>query len=200
VGKGDSLGEMGNNISFLVRVSNTNKAAWESASTMTNSVAWMAFAVSVISALIAGSAFWVNRETLRLDVYTKRFDIYTRTVDFWHLFSEWIPSTIEHKNISLENSPKLKEALASFTKASREAQFLFDDESGIHKLLEQMHTDAIKVIGYKRDMAPHLIGKPEMKDFYDANLVIQQWIDAAIPLLEEKLAPYLDFHSLSVLD
>jgi hypothetical protein len=48
-----------------------------------------------------------------------------------------LPSTIEHKNISLENSPKLKEAMASFTKASREAQFLFDDESGTHTPLEK---------------------------------------------------------------
>jgi hypothetical protein len=191
---------MGDNISCPARVGNTNKAALGVRHTMTNPVAWMAFAVSVVSALIAGGAFWVNREKLRLDLYAKRFDIYTRTVDFWHLFSEWMPSTIEHKNISLENSPQLKEALASFTKASRESRFLFDNESGIHKLLEQMHTDAIKVIGYKRDMAPHLTGKPEMKDFYDANLVLQQRIDAAIPLLEEKLAPYLNFHSLSVLD
>jgi hypothetical protein len=57
---------------------------------MTNPVAWMAFAVSVVSALISGYAFWVDREKLRLELYAKRFDIYTRSVDFWHLFTEWI--------------------------------------------------------------------------------------------------------------
>jgi hypothetical protein len=84
----------------------------------------------------------------------------------------------------------------AFIKASREAQFLFDDASGIHKLLEQAHSDSVWVIGYKRDIAQHPAEPQQMIASYNEKEFHRQRFDDAIPLLEKKLAKYLDFHSL----
>lgn len=91
-------------------------------------------------------------------------------------------------------------AQIAFIKASREAQFLFDDASGIHKLLEQVHSDSIGVIGYKRDIAHHPAEPQQVITSYHDKEVRRQRFDNAIPLLEQKLAKYLDFHSLSAWD
>jgi hypothetical protein len=62
--------------------------------------------------------------------------------------------------------------------------------------MEQMHTDSIAVIGYLRDLLPKLPAGP---GFVKENAKCDEcWnrIHNAIPSLEEKLSPYLDFHSL----
>ncbi len=168
---------------------------------MNNTVPWVAVAVSVLSAFFAGSAWWVSRETLRLDLYNRRFDIYLKTIDFWHELSDWRPSLEEANSTTLNDSKELRDCQKAFIKASREAQFLFDDESGIQKLLEQMHSDSIGIIGYKRDVVPKLAAQQEMiRTLYDQFLERQQRMDRSIFILEEKLARYLDFHSLSTAD
>jgi hypothetical protein len=122
-------------------------------------------------------------------------------LDFWHALSEWNPTQQEKDSTGMQDSKELRDYQRAFIKASREAQFLFDDESGIHKLLEQIHHDAIGVIGYKRDFAPKVAGMPEViVTSYNQFLQSQQRMDQSIPVLEQKLAPYLDFHSLSSWD
>jgi len=168
---------------------------------MNNALPWIALGVSVLSAIFAGCAWWINREKLRLDLYNRRFDIYLKTLDFWYAMSEWSPTQREKDSAGLQDSRELRDCQKAFIKATREAKFLFDDKSGIQMLLEQMHSDAIGIIGYKRDLVPKLGPVPEMiKPSYDQFLERQQRLDRAIPMLEEKLAPYLDFHSLWSVD
>jgi hypothetical protein len=155
-----------------------------------------AVVISVVSACVAFAAWRTSREKLRLDLYNRRFDIYSRTLDLLHILETWNPSEREENSVSLEHSPELVKAQQAFVKASREAQFLFDDASGIHKLLEQMHADVIAVIGFKRDIGPKMRG---------AELVVENQkfterlsrIYAVAPLLEKGMKKYLDFHALS---
>jgi hypothetical protein len=161
-----------------------------------NNVAWIALAVSVVSACFAGVASWTSRERLRLDLYNRRFEVYSRTLDLYHALLEWKPTETERMTTSLRDSPELRTTQRAFIKASREAQFLFKDVSGIKKQLEQIHSDSIRIIGYLRDFLPKLNGRPE---FISANQECDEcWkrFHEAIPSLEEKMSEYLDFHAL----
>ena len=162
----------------------------------TNLVPWVALAVSVASLCFAGAAWWTSREKLRLDLYTRRFDVYSRTLDFYHAILEWSPADPGKTSASLQESSELRKAQTAFIKASRESQFLFDDDSGVHKRLEKMHDDTMGIIGYKRDLAPALNGP----DLVRANQEFtERWkrVHASIPLLEKGMKKYLDFHSIS---
>jgi hypothetical protein len=164
---------------------------------MNSNATWIALAVSILSAIFAGAAWWISREKLRLDLYNRRFDIYLKTLDFWHALSTWNPTQNEKDSTDLQDSRELWDYQRAFIKASREAQFLFEDESGIHKLLECIHSDGMGIIGFKRDLAPKIAGMHEaMQSSYNQFLERQQRMDRSIFVLEEKLAPYLDFHSL----
>ena len=161
-----------------------------------NTVAWIALAVSAGSACFAGVASWTSRERLRLDLYNRRFDVYSRTLDFYHALLGWKPTELEKATTSLQDSPELRTTQKAFIKASREAQFLFKDASGVKKQLEQIHTDTIGIIGCLRDSLPRLNSAPE-------RILASQQCDEcwkrfheAIPSLEEKMSEYLDFHAL----
>jgi hypothetical protein len=78
--------------------------------------------------------------------------------------SEWNPTQQEKDSTGQQDSKELRAYQKAFIKARREAQFLFDDESGIHKLLEQIHHNAMGVIGYTRDLAPKIGGCRDDRD------------------------------------
>lgn len=161
----------------------------------TNLVPWFALAISIGSVCFAGAGWWTNREKLRLDLYNRRFDIYNRTLDLLHALEVWNPTASERASHSLQDSPDLDKTLKNFTKASRESQFLFDDDSGIHKQLEQMHSDAIAIIGYKRDLGPSFTGP----DLATASLEHQKRSNQVLktpPSLEKAMKKYLNFHAL----
>jgi hypothetical protein len=163
---------------------------------MVHVVSLAALAVSLASACVACAVWWTNREKLRLDLYNRRFDIYNRTLDFYHALLKWNPSEMEMMSTSLRESPELEKMQSAFIKASREAQFLFDDNSRVHKRLEQLNADAMGIIGYKRDVAPKLNG-PDL--LTENQKFSERWnrIHAAMPLLEQGLSKYLDFHRLT---
>jgi hypothetical protein len=165
---------------------------------MSSTISFIALVVSVASACFAGAAWWTSREKLRLDLYNRRFGIYSRTLDFYHALSGWLPTELEKKEMSLQDSPELWTTQKAFIKANREVGFLFDDDSGIQQQLEQMHTDSIGIIGFLRDLAPTLLGKPELVLANEG--CDQRWkrVHDAIPSLEKKLSEYLDFHTLLV--
>jgi len=164
---------------------------------MSNAVPLFALTVSVASACLAGAAWWTSREKLRLDLYNRRFDVYSRTLDFYHSLQLWTPTDLEKASTSLQDSAELRKTQRAFIKASREAQFLFSDASGIHKRLEQMHVDTMLIIRYRRDIAPKVIGQPEMISEHAKFTERLKRIDDSIPLLEQELSKYLDFHALS---
>lgn len=163
---------------------------------VTNSLTWTALVVSIISAVFAGCTWWISREKLRLDLYRRRFDVYLKTLDYWQELSVWNPTQKEIELTNLSDSPELRIYQKNFIKAHREAQFLFDDESGILNLLETMHADSIAVIGYRRDLAPKSQPGPELVQSYEESEEKRKRMDEAIPRLEKKLARYLDFHTL----
>jgi len=161
-------------------------------------VPWLSSAVSLISVFFTAAVWWVSREKLRLDLYNRRFKVYSRTLDLFHILETWSPTTLEAASTSLQDSPELSSAQRAFTKASRESQFLFPDDSGIHRLLVQVHTDMIAVIGYKRDRGPKLASQPEaLTPAYYEFLECYKRIRDSIQPLEQKLSKYLNFHALS---
>jgi|HubBroStandDraft_1064217.scaffolds.fasta_scaffold22041_3 hypothetical protein len=155
-----------------------------------------AVVISVVSACLAFAAWRTSREKLRLDLYNRRFDIYSRTLDLLHALENWHPSELEKNSTSLQQSPELEQAQRAFVKASREAQFLFDDASGIPKLLEQMHADVIAMIGFKRDIVPKLRGEAFIAENQKFTERLSR-VYAVAPLLEKGMKKYLDFRTLS---
>jgi hypothetical protein len=111
--------------------------------------------------------------------------------------AELHPTDSEKASTSLRESPELEKAQRAFTIVSREAQFLFDDASGVHKVLELMHGDTIAVIGFKRDIGPKL-GPPEVIAENQKCDQRQQRIRDSVLLPEKGMKKYLDFHALSV--
>ncbi|MGC2285089.1 MAG: hypothetical protein WA542_07570 [Candidatus Acidiferrum sp.] len=163
---------------------------------VSGAIPWIALAVSVVSVCFAGAVWWTSREKLRLDLYNRRFDVYSRTLDFYHALLGWEPTELETAKTSLRDSPELGNTQKAFIKASREAQFLFDDASGIQKQLEQVHTDTIWVIGYKRDLPRNSLDPSTRISAFNEFTERMNRINASIPLLEEKMSRYLDFHAL----
>lgn len=151
-----------------------------------------------ISACFAGAAWWISHEKLRLDLYNRRFDIYSHMLEFYHLLLVWSPTDAEKASHSLQDSPELERAQRVFITASREAQYLFDDASGVHRLLEQMHGDTIAIIGFKRDIGPQFSG-PELIAENQKFTERLSRVNASVPMLEKGMEKYLDFHALSVL-
>lgn len=165
----------------------------ESVCNMIDAAPWVAIAVSVASVFFTGFAWRTTHQKLRLDLYNKRFDVYSRTLDFYHALSEWgRPTDSEMASTSLQDSPELRAAQKAFIKASREAGFLFDKDSGIQKRLEQMHYDTMGVIGYKRHLGPKLVGPALISATAEFAECLKR-ITNASPTLEQMMMEYLDF-------
>jgi hypothetical protein len=164
-----------------------------------DAVSGLALVISFVSVCFTALAWRINYQKLRLDLYNRRFDVYSRTLDFYHAILEWQPTDSEKSSHSLQDSPKLEAAQRAFIKASREALFLFAEDSGIQKQLEQMHADTIGIIGAKRDLFPELHGQPEMIRSEHAKLEERmERINEAIPLLEKNLLRYLNFRAVGL--
>lgn len=142
-----------------------------------------AIVISVLSLGVSAAVWWVSHEKLRLDLYNRRFDIYSRALDFYHSLL-----TAGDSDSDLENAQR------NFIRASRESRFLFDKASGVHRLLEQMHADASVIIGY-RDEAPKFTG-PDLLQYNQKFNESWNRMHAAIPLLEEGMSKYLNFHTI----
>jgi hypothetical protein len=162
---------------------------------LTNLVPWLALLVSLAAALFTGLASWISAEKLRLDLYDRRFDIYSRTLNLRFALDVWNPTSPEKASASLQGSPELDEAVKAFTKASRESQFLFDNDSGVHKRLEQMHSDVIAIIGDKRNVLPNL-GGPDLARAWSEHQERLKRVLETVPPLEEAMKKYLNFHAL----
>jgi hypothetical protein len=163
----------------------------------TNVISWLALAVSIGSLSFAGFGSWLNREKLRLDLYNRRFDIYSRTLDLLHALEVWNPTALEKNAHSLQDSPDLDKSLKAFTKASRESQFLFADDSEIHENLDLLHSAAIALIGFKRDSGPNLNGADLVGAFANSQQRSKTLLE--IPAkLEKAMKKYLDFHGLNL--
>jgi len=133
-------------------------------------------AMAIFLAYIAHQQMTVNKNKLKLDLYNKRFEIYTDTLTFYQeLIGEEVSKETHKKFISSKE--------ASF--------FLFSTDKTIYALLEQMHTESFKVIGFKKH-GKELSGSPKhFIESNDSSLKVQAWFTDKIPELREKMSKYL---------
>lgn len=145
--------------------------------------------ISAYVAWIAYQQYRTNREKLRLDLYDRRFGVYAASIDFYHALSSYDEANEQHQ-----------EAHRAFVKAMRESRFLFGQESEIVGILEEMHTRAASIMGYKthgkalRDSDPN-----ESRKWFETQQAAYIWIgsDQGLLRLEAVLMPFLDFRKTS---
>jgi hypothetical protein len=147
----------------------------------------LGLAVPVLTALIGASVALIayyqwktNREKLRFDLYQRRFEIYLRVLDF-------------HFAIWQQDEPKLDLLHVPFMKAFWESKFLFPEESGIYDFLDEYNLRTSRVRVYRSQIPPRsdLTPKERAQSIKD-----KIWIKDCIGILDEKLGPYLNFHSI----
>jgi hypothetical protein len=166
---------------------------------MHNTVAWVAIAVSIVSAAISLASYWTTREKLRLDLYDRRFNIYKNAAELHRSIQEWTFSSDESDEFDdWRDSPKVRKQLAAFRTSALEGHFLFDKESGVPEMLEKMATDAFYLSIWEKYVAfggPVTESDERKEDLIDRS----QSFLAALEPLREKVAPFLNFHSYSAL-
>ncbi|WP_175947658.1 hypothetical protein [Burkholderia pyrrocinia] len=145
--------------------------------------------ISAYVAWVAYQQYRTNREKLRLDLYDRRFGVYTASIDFYHVLSSYDEANQQHQ-----------EAHRDFVKAMRESRFLFGQDSEIVSILEEMHTRAARIMGYKthgkelRESDPN-----ESRKWFETQQGDYLWIgsDQGLLRLEAVLMPFLDFRKTS---
>jgi hypothetical protein len=152
---------------------------------------WIDLTLRVVTAGAAFAALYVarisrqqwrtNREKLRFDLYQRRFEIYLRVLDFHLALLEW------------QDESKLAVLYVPFLKAFCESKFLFPRESGIYDFLRDYNERAARVRVSKSGIEP--LG--DIPQEARAQLIEDKiWIKDCIGILDEKLGPYLNFHSI----
>jgi len=137
--------------------------------------------VALYVALINRRQWRTNQEKLRFDLYQRRFDIYLRVLDF-HL------ALLER-----QDEPQLAVLYVPFLKAFCESKFLFPKESGIYDFLRDYNVRAARVRVSKSGIEP--LG--DISQEARAQLTEDEtWIKDCVDILDEKLGPYLNFHSI----
>ncbi|MGO9613129.1 MAG: hypothetical protein ACLPX5_08845 [Dissulfurispiraceae bacterium] len=145
----------------------------------------------VTPVLVAWILWWqlkINKDKLRLDLYNRRFDIYSKTLDFYQALLRFDPSVAKEQFNTLQKA---------FIKASRESQFLFDKESNVFAILEQIHSKSFKILGAK-ELLRELAGVDQdmFLKIEEERMEALRWItEDTIPRLEKEMARYLNFHS-----
>ena len=142
----------------------------------------------LVGAFVAWVAYWqlkVNRDKLRLELYNRRFDVYSKTLDFYQVMRNY------DGNFKTEDSVKTSQR--AFIKASRESQFLFDKESCVFDILNEMNQRTSRMYTYKQGIflgrVPLDIEKQENEYNEDST-----WLTAGLLKMELKMAQYLNFH------
>jgi hypothetical protein len=151
---------------------------------------WVSYMSAILSACVATMALWVasrqsktNMAKLRLDLYDKRFAIYETTLSFYQALGG------EPKALQTEAFTSVHR---SFSKAHRESQFLFDDDSGVFELLGKLNLDAYKIIASKT-RAREMAGEHAIKLVAEANDVYAK-IEKSVNDLERAISPYIRFN------
>jgi hypothetical protein len=144
----------------------------------------------LISAFVAAVFWWqykISRNKLRLDLYNRRFEIYSKTLDFYQALISFDPSvTLKEPFNTLQKA---------FIKAYRESQFLFDEETGIYAILDQMHSKSFEILAAKEHGKDLASAHPqEFLKMHNQSMENLKWLAGAVPRLEKAMARYLNFH------
>ena len=142
-------------------------------------------AIAAIVATITKAQWRTNQEKLRLDLYSKRFEIYMRTLDFYTALLGW------------KDEPEQIALIAPFYRAFRESRFLFPESAGVYRFMEDFSKHAFQITNFKeaRDGLGEGLPKERM-DLTVARTDHVNWILTSIPILEERVAPFLNFHAI----
>ncbi len=139
-----------------------------------------AIVVAIYVAQISKRQLQTSQEKLRLDLYQRRYEIYLRVLDF-------------HMALWQQDEPKLNVLHVLFMKAFWESKFLFPKESGIYDFLDNYNTRTSRVRVYRSEIPPRSDVSLEERAQLAKD---QKWIMNCIGILDEKLGPYLNFHSI----
>jgi hypothetical protein len=138
--------------------------------------------VALYVALISSRQWRTNQEKLRFDLYQRRFEIYLRVIEFHLALLEW------------QDETKLAVLSGPFLKAFCESKFLFPKESGIYDFLSDYNERTARVRVFKSQSEP--LGDVLTREVRAQLTDDQIWIRGCIGILDEKLGPYLNFHSI----
>ncbi len=141
--------------------------------------------ISFIVATITRAQWRTNQEKLRLDLYAKRFDIYMRTLDLHNALLAW------------NDEPEQVKLISPFYRAYRESRFLFPESAGVFRFMEEFSKHAFHITNFKevRDGWGDAFPK-EKADLALARTDHVNWILTSISTLEDRIAPFLNFHKI----
>jgi len=140
--------------------------------------------VAVYVARISKRQLLTNQEKLRLDLYNRRFEIYTRVLDFYQAIVIW------------EGSPEQIALQYPFLKAYREAKFLFPKDSGVFDYIGQFHKHAFTIVHFGK---LKFLAREAPEEFLKHSRQRENslsWLLNSMLELEERLAPFLNFHEI----
>lgn len=140
--------------------------------------------VAVTVAVLTYRQWKTAQEKLRLDLYNRRFDIYTKYLDFCQALLLW------------DGTPEQVALQKPFLKAFRESRFLFPKGSGVYGFLDEFQKNAHVIVQFENLKPLDRLGQDEAVKQGQRKLDSVNWILSSLEPLEEKMAPYLDFHRL----
>lgn len=140
--------------------------------------------VAIYVALISKRQLLTNQEKLRLDLYNRRFEIYTRVLDFYQAIVMW------------EGSPEQIGLQYPFLKAYREARFLFPKESGVFDYIGEFQKHAFTIVHFDKLKSLAKEAPEEFLKYSRQREDSLSWLLNSMVGLEERLAPYLNFHNM----
>lgn len=132
--------------------------------------------MSIFLAYIAYQQMKTDKNKLKLDLYNKRFEIYTNTLKFYQ---------------ELIGEEVTKETHIKFINSKEASRFLFSKDVDIYKLLDEMHSQSFKVIGFKKHGKDFVC---DQETFLKSSKEMQQvlsWFNEQIPELCKKMQKYL---------
>ncbi|WP_279499514.1 hypothetical protein [Aeromonas veronii] len=147
--------------------------------------------VSICTLLVSFSQMRIASAKTRLDLYNKRFSIYLVALDYYQsLWQEFSEDSVKDINLKY----------AAFVKAYREAQFLFDTDSGIYEVLGEMQDHGSSMSCYiKRRVecdAKNVEDRSDLLTLLDSYNTSYPLFNMKLKVLEIKMKKYLDFSNV----
>lgn len=127
-------------------------------------------------AYIAYQQMVINKRKLNLDLYNKRFSVYTDTLRFYQ---------------ELVGEEVSQEAHRSFIASKEASRFLFSKDPSIFELLELMHLESFKIIGFKQH-GKEISGASEFIKGFEISQETFFWFGNQLAELKSKMSPYLN--------
>ncbi|EIK94201.1 hypothetical protein PMM47T1_23347 [Pseudomonas sp. M47T1] len=144
--------------------------------------------ISLATFIVGYSQMKIASAKTRLDLYNKRFEVYKAALDY-------------HNAIWFGDYEKVKNVGDGFIKYYRESKFLFEKESGVYAILEQMKNSGAMVRGAMQQELLRIAGAHDNADqlgpLSEACTKARNGFEALLEKLEDEMEEYLKFHNVS---